>query len=353
MKRLTGLSRQIVLSMTAVVLGVVLLVILGSYAFYALLFAFWPQRFPVPGDWAPSGPEWVWIALTTFAALALAVTVAIKLSKRILTPLTSVAESLRQVAQGDLGARASTDDHSLGEAALLVDDFNTMAERLQRMAQEQMFWNAAIAHELRTPVTILRGKLQGLAEGVFAPDEAQFRSLLAQVEGLTRLIEDLRVVGLADSGHLELQLHEADLAGEIRIVVQLFESSLSAAGLVSVLDLDEHRVHCDPARIRQALLALLENARRHAIPGCVRIQMRVENGLCYLRVSDDGPGIAEELVAHVFEAFQHGESSRSRERTGSGLGLAVVRAIARSHEGQATCRPSSTGGTLFEVSWPV
>ncbi|WP_237160189.1 ATP-binding protein [Prodigiosinella confusarubida] len=349
MKILTGLSRQIALTMMAVVLGVILLIILGSYAFYAALLMFWPDSFPPNDDWAPSGLEWGWILSTTAVALTLALTVAIKLSRRILLPLTSVAESLRQIAQGDLDARAVTNDSSLSEAALLVHDFNTMAERLQRMAQEQTFWNAAIAHELRTPVTILRGRLQGLAEGVFEPDAAQFRSLLAQVEGLTRLIEDLRVVGLADSGHLQIQLCDADLSGEIKAAMQLFEPSLHAAGLSPVLDLEDKPVRCDPARILQALL---ENARRHAVPGGVRVQMRVEHDSSYLSVEDDGPGIAETLAAHVFDAFQRGDSARTREGAGSGLGLAVVRAIALAHGGQATCRPSLTGGTLFEVRWP-
>lgn len=115
--------------------------------------------------------------------------------------LNSVANSLREVAQGRLDARVPLDEQAIGETAQLVRDFNTMAERLQSMTREREFWNAAIAHELRTPVTILRGRLQGLAEGVFPPERALFEGLLRQVEGLTHLIEDLRVLSLNDSGH--------------------------------------------------------------------------------------------------------------------------------------------------------
>lgn len=349
----SGLSRQIVLAMTAVVLGVILLTVLGSYAFYALMLSYSPSSVSEPGDWMPSGPEWAWIALSTFAALALAVMVAIKLARRILLPLTSVAESLRRVALGELDARAATEDRSLGEAAVLVDDFNAMAERLQRMAQEQVFWNAAIAHELRTPVTILRGRLQGLAEGVFPPDAALFRSLLTQVEGLNRLIEDLRVVGLADSGHLALQWQDAHLSAEVEAVTQLFAPSLHAAGFVVELDLQDVRVRCDPMRIRQALLALLENARRHAVPGKLRVETRIAEGKCHVQVEDAGPGIDEVLAQRMFDAFQRGEQSRSREGGGSGLGLAVVRAIAQAHGGKASCHPSARGGSIFELVWPV
>lgn len=348
MKLTKGLSRQIILSMSAVVLGVMLLVVLGSLVFYAF---FWPSPGCPTDRWMPSGPEWIWISLTTCAGLGVGVAAAVKLSRRILAPLNSVAESLRKVARGDLEARAVADDHSLHEAASLVDDFNTMAERLQRMTREQEFWNAAIAHELRTPVTILRGRLQGLAEGIFAPDPSLFRSLLAHVEGLTHLIEDLRVVGLADSGHLELCWQDIDLATEIGAVTRLLESGLHSAGFELVLDLEDQRVCCDPVRIRQALLALLENVRCHATPGLVRIQTRVEDGICHLRVEDEGPGIDETMVARVFEAFKRGEHSGSAQKGGSGLGLAVVRAIAQAHGGRAVCRRAAKGGTLFELSW--
>lgn len=353
MRMPTGLSRQIVLSMAAVVLGSVLLVLLGSYAFYALFLAYWPSSISKIDDTLPSGTEWAWMLFTTFTALAVATWVAVKLSRRILMPLTSVAESLRQIAQGDLSARAVSADKSLGEAALLVDDFNLMAERLQRMAQEQVFWNAAIAHELRTPVTILRGRLQGLAEGVFETSPSQFNSLLAQVEGLTRLIEDLRILSLADSEHLELQLVNVNLTSDVLAVIQLLEVGLAAAGLVVKTDLDATTMRCDPIRIRQALLALLENARRYAAPGILSVQTVTKDGQCILRVEDEGPGISEDMANSIFEAFKRGEHSRSRESGGSGLGLAVVRAIAQAHGGAAICRPGTKGGALFELNWPT
>lgn len=353
MKRLTGLSRQIVLSMSTVVTGAVTLVILGSYAFYGLFLTFWPTQFPAFGSWMPSAPEWAWMVLTIIAALVLAVTVASKLARRILLPLNSVADNLRLVAQGDLSARAVTVDHSLGEAAQLVDDFNAMAERMQRLEQEQIFWNAAIAHELRTPLTILRGRLQGFVDGVFTPDVTQFRSLLTQVEGLAHLIEDLRTISLAEAGHLALDTLEISLAAEIESVVQLFEPHLQLVGLKLILELDACPVHCDPARIRQVLMALLENARRHAVAGRLVIRTSTAKGWYFLTVQDDGPGIPSAIASSVFEAFQRGDNSLSRSGGGSGLGLAVVRAIAQAHGGQATYHLSSQGGTVFEISWPL
>ncbi|KRP58627.1 ATP-binding protein [Pseudomonas trivialis] len=353
MKILNGLSRQIIVSMSAVVLCVIALAVVGSYVFYSLLWAYWPLSEEDVDTWMPSNIEWAWMGLITLVSLAVGAVVTLKLSRRILMPLNSVAESLRKLADGDLEAQAVAGEHPIGEAAILVDDFNSMAQRLKRMAQEQAFWNAAIAHELRTPLTILRGRLQGLAEGVFEPDNAQFYSLLGQVEGLTRLIEDLRVVGLADSGYLELHLQNADLAAGIEDDVRLFEPSLTAAGFVLHLDLQRRLMRCDPGRIRQALLALLDNIRRHATPGNVNIHLSTRDAIHYLRVRDDGPGIDAEFAVHLFEAFQRGENSRSRAQGGSGLGLAVVRAIALAHGGAVSCRRMENGGTLFEFSWPV
>lgn len=346
--KLEGLSRQIALTMAAMAFGVTLLVVLTAYVFYYVAFNYWPANFNTT-DWLPTGPEWVWLVSTTLVGLVLSVAVAVNLARRILVPLNSVADSIGRVSRGDLGARAVAGDRSLHEAARLADNFNALASELQRVTEEQTFWNAAIAHELRTPVTVLRGRLQGLADGVFTPSEAQFRSLLTQVEGLTRLIEDLRVVSLADSGHLSIEIREADVAADIRAVVDVFAHAMQAAGQHPVLDLDARPMRCDPVRIRQALLALLENARRHAVPGAVRIQTRIENGLCRLRVEDDGPGIPADFAPHVFKAFRRVDASQPG---GSGLGLAVVAAIAHAHHGEAACTPAAGGGTRFDVCWP-
>lgn len=337
--------------MTLLVLSVVVAITVGSYVFYFVMFAYAPGHLAPAGAWMPSGPEWGWIVLSTLGAVGLAIFSAAKLSRRILAPLTSVASSLRRVSNGDLTARATSDDRSLGEASLLVEDFNVMAERLERMAKEQVFWNAAIAHELRTPITILRGRIQGLAEGVFAPDEKLFRNLLAQVENLGRLIEDLRVVGLADSGHLTLQLVRCDLAAEIRSVLGLMEPDLRVKGLVPVLELVDGEVVCDPARMRQALLALLENAKCHAVPGKLEVRLDRSGDKHRLSVTDAGPGIDAAFAARAFNAFQRGDAARLQGGSGSGLGLAVVRAIALGHGGDVSCHRSVSGGTTFALVW--
>lgn len=350
--KLVGLSRQIALYMMAIAFGVTLLVVLTSYVFYFFAVNRWPELFE-QNSLVPTAPEWIWIGATTLAGLAFAMVVGVRLSRRILVPLNSVTDGIRRVAQGDLGARAVAGDRSLSEAAGLADDFNALATQLQRTTEEMAFWNAAIAHELRTPVTILRGRLQGLAEGVFTPDESQFRSLLNQVDGLARLIEDLRAVSLAESGHLHLHLQQTDLDREIESVVEFCRHAHQAAGQRLALDLQVKSTVCDPVRIRQAVLALLENARRHAVPGQVFVETRQAHGWCIVRVDDEGPGIPPEAATQVFGAFRRirDDSARGAD-VGSGLGLAVVAAIARAHHGIASCQRSVRGGACFDLRWP-
>jgi two-component system sensor histidine kinase AdeS len=240
-----------------------------------------------------------------------------------------------------------------------VHDYNSLARRREGMAKERAFWSAAIAHELRTPVTILSGRLQGLSDGVFLPSKDMLASLMTQVEGLTRLIDDLRLLGLQENGRLHLELRQACLASEVRSVALAVGPALEQAGLQLALELDEQPVVCDPVRMRQALLALLENAMQYAQPGPLIVQARVHQGLCTMRVEDSGPGVAADLAPRIFDAFQRGDSSRIRRNgnaggsSGSGLGLAVVQAIAQAHGGRAQCLQGTRGGALFELSWPA
>ncbi|WP_425054281.1 ATP-binding protein [Pseudomonas abyssi] len=351
MKRTPGLRRQIIQSLAVMALGIIVIAVFGSYVFYAIAVAYQPDS--ISDTWMPSRVEMIWIGCTIIAALSMAVFVAVRLSRRLITPLNSVAHSLREVAQGKLDARASLDDQTMGETAQLVRDFNTMAERLQQMTRERAFWSAAIAHELRTPVTILRGRLQGLAEGVFTPSEDIFNGLLRQVEGLSRLIEDLRVLSLNENGHLDIQRASVRLADELNPVLQAFTTPLTEKGFQLHSELDASLlVECDPVRIRQALMGLLENALQHANPGNLRVSLRQADNLCQLTVADDGPGIDRTLADAIFEAFRRGDPSRSRKSGGSGLGLAVVKAIAEAHGGDVTCQPVGQG-SAFVMAWPI
>ncbi|WP_018609974.1 sensor histidine kinase [Uliginosibacterium gangwonense] len=349
--KLNGLSRQIALSMVKISLGISALTTITSWLFYYIIFSYLPEQYSCESIsiW-PDFSDWLLIAFTTLMGLVLSIVVAVKLSGRILVPLNSVANGIRSVAHGDLNARAICNDQSLGEAASLVNDFNALVDKLQKTTEEQRFWHAAIAHELRTPVTILRGRLQGLSEGVFAPSEATFSGLLKQIENIGRLIEDLRVVSLAECGHLHFEMRGVALAAEVQSVVNLYKPIFLESGHQIHLDVQADIVYCDPARIRQALVAILENVKVHANPGEICIKLVVENDWCALRIKDAGPGIEPEAIPLIFKAFFKSTTSNSPKSTG--LGLAVVDAIMKAHNGLATCESVLGQWTQFELGWP-
>ncbi|WP_102958192.1 ATP-binding protein [Mangrovicella endophytica] len=347
MKLPAGLGRQILLAMSAITVVAGLIVFFGTYLAYTVMIALYPRLETDSG----------WLTLTDLAILGIAILltlpiavfVALRLARRILQPLETLALSARRIADGDLSARAQPGDRSLGETAELVDDFNTMAQRLQDMAADMALWNATIAHELRTPLTILKGRLQGMIDGVFEPDERSLRGLVLQVDSLARLVEDLRTVTLADSGHLDLRLENVNLAQVVTELAEFAGPDLAAAGFPLRLDLDDVAVRVDATRIRQALLALVTNARRHGARGAITISLSVSERVARLRVADEGPGLSPEMATRVFDPFVRGDPVRAREVGGNGLGLSVVRAIAEAHGGSVRYRAAPGGGALFEM----
>lgn len=346
--RIIGLSGKIIVSMIAITLLAILLVFFTAYFFFYFMNVFWPE-YIFEDNIIPKGPELIWVAGTVVIALTITITVAINLARHIVSPLNSVTKGIRLLAQGDLSARATSFHNAPNETNQLIRDFNMLAEKLELMTNEQKFWNAAIAHELRTPVTILYGRLQGLLDGVFTPDNHQFRSLLVQVDSLKNLVEDLRVVSLEESGHLNLKLQDVNLSTEIMSVVEFMKDSLAATQQYVQLDLIVNNALCDPTRIRQALIALLTNAIKHAVPGYIKIQTRSSQNSLTISVEDEGPGICEDFAPHVFTAFRR---TSENDVSGSGLGLAVVAAIARAHNGEASCHATEHGGTRFEICLP-
>lgn len=343
-----GLSRQVLATMIVLVFSVIALTVAASYIAYALILTFRPE---MEETWLPSGPELLTLAIVIFLGLLIAVRGAVSLASRILKPLNSVALGARRIADGDLSARAESGPETAGEIRTLVKDFNTMADRLNDMASNVTTWNASIAHELRTPLTILKGRLQGIEDGVFQPDSATIRGLVLQVDGLARLAEDLRLVTLANSGQLRLKIERLDLACEVAEVIAAMTPMIAEARFDIRMDLQQAHACADSDRIRQAAMALIHNALRHAVPGILQIRTSIEAEMAVIDVEDEGPGLPDGASEIIFRPFsQLGPRGAS---AGSGLGLSVVHAIAEAMSGKLTCSPSPSGGAVFRISVPV
>ena len=344
----SGLGRKIAVYMAIVTTIGLILSTVGSYLIYGWLYSRNPDYF-TGSAWSFGALDAAVILVFVIVAVTISTLVATQLSKQIVRPLSSIAEAAHRFKSGDLTARATAHDRSVGEAAELVEDFNAMAVRLEGLANDMVTWNASIAHELRTPVTILLGRLRGINDGLFELDPALLNSLIKQAETLARLVEDLRVVSLADSGNLHLNFAPTNLSETVGDLRRAVEPGLIEAGFRTHWTLPSVEADCDAFRIRQAVLALIENARRHATPGLVRIEVSHTRDAGLITVSDGGPGLSPSTARMIFEPFVRGDAVKE----GTGLGLAVVQAIATGHFGQITCRPNTEGGSSFELSIPL
>ena len=294
------------------------------------------------------------LGVLTVLAACVALWLAMGVGQRLARPIERVAQAARRVAQSDLDARAEPGRDSSLELRQLVDDFNCMADSLAASRRELKESTAAIAHELRTPLTILRGRLQGIHDGVFASGPAEITALIQQVDSLSRVVEDLRVVSLAGANSLALQRRPMELATEVESLLPVIEPDLHALGMRLELDLRPAPVHADPQRLRQMLICLLDNARRYASEGgVVRIETHASGSAGVLRVLDRGASFPPGGAEMAFERFWRSEASRSRQTGGSGLGLSVVRAIADAHGGQAHAANRPDGGAVLEIRLPA
>ena len=270
--------------------------------------------------------------------------------RRLGRGLSMIALAARQIADGDLNARAEEGGFSSSEETALTADFNRMAAALQRAERELAESTAAIAHELRTPLTILRGRLHGMQDGLFPLEPHEVTGLLYQVEGLGRLIDDLQTISLANSGRLIINAEPTNLADEVRRVLTVIEPDLLKSGLEPALDLAEARLCADGARLRQVIIAVLSNACRYAAnSGVIRLSTRCHGSEVSFEVVDHGPGLPENAQEMVFDRFWRGEVSRGRHGGGSGLGLAVVRTIVEAHGGRVHFCNHVGGGTIFTL----
>ncbi|BCI71128.1 HAMP domain protein [Sphingomonas sp. S17] len=348
MKNRISLTRQLSVAMAALAFVAVVVSTAAFYIVYAVL-----ERLrlvaPLPPGVADTTGLDVGITLAACViGVALALAVAVRLARWIVHPLGAVGAAARQIAEGDLTTRIAPVRGAHGEAAVLIADFNAMADRLQRMSDDVKLWNAQIAHELRTPLTILRGRLQGAKDGVFPLDDELVVGLVKQVEGLTRLVEDLRSVSLAESGRLELEMANVDLAAEMDDMRPILSSMLSPAGFELEMTLETGAVRADAARIRQAVIALVDNARRHASPCTLGIAVEFTKNEAVITVADKGPGLPPEFEKSAFRQFVRGTGNPG----GSGLGLSVVQAIARAHGGDAIYQRVAKQ-SLFRILLPV
>ncbi len=284
----------------------------------------------------------------------LALVVGTGISRVLVRPLRQLTDAAQAVAEGELGRVVPAHRGSAAEISTLAESFNSMSRALAEGEALRQRMTTDIAHELRTPISVMRGQLQAMLDGVTPTDVKHIAVVFDQTLHLSRLVEDLRTLTQAEAGHLPLQMRSLNPPDLIARAVTLFSPLAQDAGLtLSTISEDGlPRISGDPDRLHQVLANLLANALRHTTPGG-RVEVRAGHGEDGVRfsVTNSGETLPAEQARHVFERFWRADDSRNRDRGGAGLGLAIAREIVRLHGGRIWVEAGS-GETRFVFEIP-
>jgi two-component system OmpR family sensor kinase len=291
------------------------------------------------------------IAFLGFILLIFAVGWGARNLRRVFTPLDELFRASERVANGDYSVRVQ--EKGPPEVHSLTRSFNSMAERLQANDQQRRTMLADISHELRTPITVIQGNVEGMLDGIYPADETRLKSIIEETQILSRLVEDLRTLALAASGALRLRREPTNLAELIRDAVSSLEAPVKEKDIQIKMALENvEGANIDPQRIREVLTNLLSNALRYTPHGGgIKIQLTqatVEHEKnVTISLEDSGPGIEPHLLPHVFDRYY-----KSSDSGGMGLGLSIAKYLVEAHDGEIWVESTEGKGTTISFSFP-
>jgi len=290
----------------------------------------------------------------TLVASGVGVLVALWLGTRIVKPVVTLTRATRVIAAGGLPPVVPVTGSD--ELAELGHAFNRMAAQLAEQEEQRRRLFAGIAHELRTPLSVIQGTLEGILDRVVEPTPERIAVLHSHAVLLKRLITDLRDLSLAQVGQLQLNRRPTDVPGVVRETLEAFAPLADERAIALRLDPPANlpQIQADPDRLRQVVQNLVENALRHTPSGGeVRIALRDGNGDgISMVVADTGGGIRAEDLPHIFEHFYRADQSRARSSGGTGMGLAIVKSLVEAHGGRVSVASAPGAGTTFTVTLP-
>ncbi len=282
------------------------------------------------------------IVPVAIVAVVLAVILAARGGRRFASPVADLMEAADRVAAGDYGARVQAGGPR--EVERLGRAFNEMTERLGTNEERRRQLLADVAHELRTPLSVIQANLEAVVDGVYPTDEAHLRPVLDETKVMARLLDDLQTLSTAEAGALRLHREPVEPRRLIDAAVAAFSAQANQGGvrLETRVEGDLAEIGVDPVRIGEVMSNLLSNAIRHTPRGGkVRVTAGPTRDGIEIAVADTGSGIAPDQLPHVFDRF-----SRSPDSPGAGLGLAIARSLVQAHDGTIRAESGPTGTTI-------
>jgi two-component system, OmpR family, sensor histidine kinase BaeS len=275
------------------------------------------------------------------------------IARKISEPLKVLMMGIKQIAGGKKAPKvrieSSDEFFNLGEA------FNDMASKIEKNEEIRRSLVADVAHELRTPLAILQGKLESIQEGVITPTEETILELTDEVYRLNRLVRDLQQLSLAEAGKLSLNIQPVDIHRLIDRICHQFQLLADEKEIELRFDkIQPQKLMLDADRITQVIVNLVGNALRHTpAKGIVEISTQIQKNSFLIRVADTGQGIPEDILPHIFDRFYKRDTSRTRNDSGTGLGLSIAKGFVEVQGGIITVESEINKGTVFTITLPI
>ncbi len=343
-----AMQRRFFRRMALVFVAFMALVITGAFTlFWSIVSALGLIRPGGQPPWLgdhPEGPPFFVVPLIVVLALVLLG----RMFRGVARPVADLIEAAGRLEAGSYDARV--EERGPREMRSLAHAFNAMATRLEANESQRKQLLADVTHELRTPLTVLQGNIEALLDGVHPADPAHIMPILEETKVLSRLIDDLRTLSLAESGALALHRETVDVGSIARDVATAF-SDQGRRGGVAIGSLAEGPtvIEADPLRVREVIVNLVANALRYTpAGGSVAVEARGIEGQVEVTVRDTGTGIAPDAVAGIFERF-----SRSTDSPGAGLGLAIAKSLIEAHGGAIRAESAPGQGTRIVFTLPI
>jgi signal transduction histidine kinase len=300
------------------------------------------------GGWERSGPPWPLGPLFGLLLLVLVFGVVGRIVRRTAGPIGDVMEAADRVAGGDYGVRVP--ERGGEEVRRLAASFNAMTARLAANEAQRRALLADVAHELRTPLSVIRGNVEGMLDEVYPRDDEHLEPLLDETAVMARLLDDLRTLSTAEAGALRLHREPTDAAALVEEVVAAFAPRARAAGLALSTEVGAiPELDVDPVRVREVLENLIANALRHTPRGgAIRVSVSAEDKDVSFAVADTGTGIAPADLPGVFDRY-----TKAVDSGGTGLGLAIAKRLVEAHGGGIEAASEAGRGTTIRFTLPV